>query len=103
MKDSITAAEFAGVVEQFAPLAAAYDWDNSGYNVCCHDRIQKVLVALDLTMPVLAEAKAGGHHPDASPGAVSRGKAALAGTPGGFSGHAGDPAGLQHLLCAHLI
>ena len=69
MKDSITAAEFAGVVEQFAPLAAAYDWDNSGYNVCCHDRIQKVLVALDLTMPVLAEAKAGGydtiltHHP----------------------------------------
>ena len=69
MKNSMTAAEFAGVVEQFAPLAAAYDWDNSGYNVCCHDRIQKVLVALDLTMPVLAEAKAGGydtiltHHP----------------------------------------
>lgn len=69
MKQSITAAEFAAVVEKFTPPAAAYAWDNSGYNLRCHDRVQKVLVALDLTMPLLAEAQAGGydtiltHHP----------------------------------------
>ena len=59
MKQSITAAEFAAVVGKFTPPAAAYAWDNSGYNLRCHDRVQKVLVALDLTMPLLAEAQAG--------------------------------------------
>ena len=69
MKEVLSAQEFGALVEEIAPLEAAYDWDNSGYNIKCHEEIRKVLVCLDVNQAVLQEAVKGGydtiltHHP----------------------------------------
>ena len=69
MTQALTTAQFADVVENYAPLKAAYDWDNSGWNICCHEEIRSILVCLDVTYAVLEEAKRIGadtilsHHP----------------------------------------
>ena len=69
MKNELTAKEFAGLIEEIAPLESAYEWDNSGYNVKCHDHIRSVLICLDLSKQVLDEAATEGcdtiltHHP----------------------------------------
>lgn len=62
--------EFCELMESIAPKALALDFDNVGLLVeLDHDEIKKVLVALDLTLPVAEEAIAGGydlvltHHP----------------------------------------
>ena len=44
MKEILSAQEFGVLMEEFAPLDAAYDWDNSGYNIKCHEEIQKILI-----------------------------------------------------------
>lgn len=61
---------FCDLMESIAPKALAMDFDNVGLLIGPdHDEIRKVLVALDLTVPVAKEAIAGGydlvltHHP----------------------------------------
>jgi len=63
-------ADLEAVLEKLAPRALAEPGDNCGLLVGDHDaRVRRVLVALELTEPVLAEAGAGGfdtvltHHP----------------------------------------
>ena len=69
MKEILSAQEFGVLMEEFAPLDVAYDWDNSGYNIKCHEEIQKILICLDVNLAVLQEAAEGGydtiltHHP----------------------------------------
>ena len=70
MKEVLSAQEFGALAEATRlPLEAAYDWDNSGYNIKCHEEIRKVLVCLDVNQAVLQEAVKGGydtiltHHP----------------------------------------
>lgn len=48
--------QFCSAVEQFAPLEYAYDWDNSGMTLALHDEIKRILVCLDVTEQVIAEA-----------------------------------------------
>ncbi len=66
----MTIQEFCRAMENIAPRYLAMDFDNVGLLIAPdHDRIQKVLVALDLTVPVAEEAIKGGydlvltHHP----------------------------------------
>ena len=66
----MTIREFCEWMEQIAPASLAFDFDNVGLLIAPdHDRIRKVLVALDLTVPVAQEAISGGydlvltHHP----------------------------------------
>lgn len=62
--------EFCDLMESIAPKSLAMDFDNVGLLIePDHDSVEKVLVALDLTLPVAEEAIAGGfdlvltHHP----------------------------------------
>ncbi len=62
--------EVLAALDRIAPFDTALDWDNSGLLVGDPDaRVEKVLVALDATSQVIAEAAAGGaglvvsHHP----------------------------------------
>lgn len=51
--------DIAGVVEQIAPLGLAQDWDNVGLLVGDPERrIQNVLLTIDVTKAVVAEARA---------------------------------------------
>ncbi len=66
----MTIQEVCEAMERIAPRSLAFDFDNVGLLIAPdHDRIQKVLVALDLTVPVAEEAIEGGfdlvltHHP----------------------------------------
>ncbi len=65
----LTTAQFAAMMENIAPLEAASEWDNSGLLLDLQTLVRKVLVCLDVTETVLAEAKKGGfdtivsHHP----------------------------------------
>lgn len=65
----IDAKEFEKAVEEIAPLNFQYEWDNSGWNVFCHDDIKKVITCLDVTDEVVEEAASKGcdtilsHHP----------------------------------------
>lgn len=65
-----TIKEILELINAFAPFSLAEDWDNSGLQVGKTDWPgARVLVALDATVPVMAEAKAWGadlvltHHP----------------------------------------
>ena len=61
--------KFTEIVEIAAPLACAYPWDNSGRNVRVTDTVKKVMIALDVTEQVIAQAEEQGcdtilsHHP----------------------------------------
>ena len=61
--------KFTEIVEMAAPLACAYPWDNSGRNVRVTDTVHKVMIALDVTEQVIAQAEEQGcdtilsHHP----------------------------------------
>lgn len=61
--------KFTQMVEQAAPLACAYPWDNSGATVCLSDSVEKILVTLDVTEDVIRQAEEQGcdmilsHHP----------------------------------------
>lgn len=62
--------DFCYIIERIAPHALAMDYDNVGLLIAPdHEEIRKVLVALDLTVPVAQEAIDGGydliltHHP----------------------------------------
>lgn len=66
----ITVGEFMSVLERLAPAALAEEWDNCGLQVGARDiTTEKILVALNVTAAVLAEAEALGsnivltHHP----------------------------------------
>ncbi len=66
----MTLQEFCRIMESIAPSTLAMSFDNVGLLIAPdHDRIQKVLVALDLTVPVAEEAVKGDydlvltHHP----------------------------------------
>ncbi|MCL2708297.1 MAG: Nif3-like dinuclear metal center hexameric protein [Defluviitaleaceae bacterium] len=58
------------VIERFAPLSSAEDWDNTGLLAGSGKKmVSKIIVALDATLPVIKEAVDGGydmlitHHP----------------------------------------
>lgn len=53
---SITLEQFEGMMNELAPLAYAYDWDNSGTTLATHEKITRVLVCVDVTRAVLEEA-----------------------------------------------
>ena len=61
--------KFAEIIEQAAPLACAYPWDNSGKNVRLSDTVKKVMLTLDVTGAVIDQAIENGcdailsHHP----------------------------------------
>lgn len=61
--------EFVRIVETIAPPSLAYDWDNTGLLVRCGDKINSVLITLDVTHAVVDEAIAQNcdmilsHHP----------------------------------------
>ncbi len=61
--------QFAGLVEEIAPLKYAYDWDNSGVTLSLHEAAEKVLVCLDVNADTIREAVQMGcdtilsHHP----------------------------------------
>lgn len=66
----MTVADVAGLVEELAPPAWAAEWDNVGLLLGSPEKpVQRVLVALEATDAVVAEAAAGGvdllllHHP----------------------------------------
>ena len=65
----VTIDEFVRLVEKIAPPELACGWDNSGLLLRCGETVDRVLIALDATMPVADEAVAGGfdmilvHHP----------------------------------------
>ncbi len=65
----ITAKKLEAVVDQTAPFALAAPWDNCGLLVDCGGETDKILFALDATVPVLEEAQRCGcgivvtHHP----------------------------------------
>ncbi len=66
---AVTMDEFVRLVEKAAPPELASDWDNSGLLLRCGETVERVLIALDATMPVADEAVAGefdmilAHHP----------------------------------------
>lgn len=66
---SITRKQFEDLVQRIAPLQYAYDWDNSGTTLAMHDKVEKILVCLDVDDAALSEAEALGcdtilsHHP----------------------------------------
>lgn len=67
---SVTCQEIMDIMERLAPCQLAEEWDNVGLLIGDPgDRVEGVLVSLDLTAPVLAEASAKGanlilvHHP----------------------------------------
>lgn len=49
-------AEIARFMEEMAPCALAEEWDNVGVLVDCGSEVSSVLVALDITLEVVAEA-----------------------------------------------
>lgn len=61
--------EIIKVIESIAPPEIAYEWDNSGVQIRCSEEVNKVLVTLDVTAEIAAEAKGKGcdmivsHHP----------------------------------------
>lgn len=62
--------QLGSIIESFAPLCLQESWDNSGYNVDLHnDNIERILLCLDVTLPVVREAQERGcgaiisHHP----------------------------------------
>jgi len=56
-----TAADLCNAMESIAPPQLAADWDNTGLLLGCREAaVSKVMVCIDLTEPVLAEAVAGG-------------------------------------------
>lgn len=61
--------EIARVIEEYAPLELAEEWDNVGVLVDCGGNISSVMVTLDITADVVAEADEKGcglivaHHP----------------------------------------
>lgn len=63
------AKEFEIIMDEIAPLRYSYEWDNSGMTILTHDKVEKVLVSLDVTEEVVAEAVERGcdtilsHHP----------------------------------------
>ena len=53
-----TVREITSILEELAPLALAESWDNVGLQVGRYDReVNGLLLALDLSIPVLAEAR----------------------------------------------
>ncbi len=60
---------FTDIIETAAPLGCAYPWDNSGRNIRLSDTVKKVMIALDVTESVIAQAEEQGcdtilsHHP----------------------------------------
>ena len=56
-------------IEKVAPVSLAESWDNSGIQIRTRDEIEKILVCLEITKDVVAEAEEGGydliisHHP----------------------------------------
>ncbi len=66
----MTPNDFCSIIERIAPKSLALDYDNVGLLICPEkNEIKKVLVALDLTVPVAEEAVSGNydlvltHHP----------------------------------------
>jgi dinuclear metal center protein, YbgI family len=65
----IDAKKFQQIVEEIAPLNYQYEWDNSGWNIFCHDEIERVITCLDVTDQIVEEAVEKGcdtilsHHP----------------------------------------
>ena len=65
----ITARQFEGMMDEIAPLRYSYDWDNSGMTILTHPAVERVLICLDVTEQVIAEAVEKGcdtilsHHP----------------------------------------
>lgn len=57
------------LIEYAAPKELAYDWDNTGLLIKCSDRVEKMLITLDVTLEVIKEAVESGcdmilsHHP----------------------------------------
>ena len=49
------------VMQRLAPPELAEHWDNPGLLVDCGGEVRRVLVTLDITPEVVAEAGAGGH------------------------------------------
>lgn len=49
--------ELISVIESIAPPELAYEWDNSGVQIRCSEEINKILVTLDVTAEIAAEAK----------------------------------------------
>lgn len=57
MKDSVTVGEIASLLEEFAPLSLAMDWDNVGLLLGRRERkAGRIAIALDLTEETAAEA-----------------------------------------------
>ena len=52
----IDAKKFQQIVEEIAPLNYQYEWDNSGWNIFCHDEIERVITCLDVTDQIVEEA-----------------------------------------------
>ncbi len=61
--------EVVSIIESIAPLRDAYEWDNSGLQIKCAERVNNMLITLDVTPQTVAEAKENGcdmilsHHP----------------------------------------
>ena len=61
--------EVVSMIESIAPPQLAYEWDNSGLQIKCSERVSSVLITLDVTPEVVEEAKRKGcdmilsHHP----------------------------------------
>lgn len=66
---AIPFAVFENIIEELAPPACAYEWDNSGTTLRLSDTVSRVLVAVDVTSAAVARAEELGcdcilsHHP----------------------------------------
>lgn len=48
--------DIISAIESIAPIARAYDWDNCGLTIKASDTVSGILIALDVTMPVVEQA-----------------------------------------------
>ncbi len=48
--------EVVSIIESIAPLQQAYEWDNSGLQIKCSERVNNILITLDVTPQTVAEA-----------------------------------------------
>jgi len=61
--------EFAEIMQTIAPAEMAYEYDNVGFLVDLNNEINKIIIGLDLTPDLIAQAKLNGadliltHHP----------------------------------------
>ena len=61
--------EVVSIIESIAPLQNAYEWDNSGLQIKCSERVSNILITLDVTPHTVKEAIENGcdmilsHHP----------------------------------------